>query len=59
MKRIKNILLMSIGYIILFTCITWFASLSKGQPFKFDIYMDLIGPVMCAIVTEFVPKPTI
>ena len=57
MERIKRIAWMSIGYIILFTCITWLTALAKGQPFRFDIYMDLIGAVLCGITTELVPKP--
>lgn len=48
---------MSVGYIALFTCITLVSSLIKHQPFKFDIWMDLVGAIMCAIATELVPRP--
>ena len=57
MERVKKIALMSVGYIALFTCITLFSSLIKHQPFKFDIWMDLVGAIMCAIATELVPRP--
>ena len=57
MERIKRIAFMIIGYIILFGCITWISALLKHQTFAFDIYLNLVGPVMCAIATEFIPKP--
>ena len=57
MERIKKIALMSIGYIALFTCITLVSSLIKHQPFRFDIWMDLIGAILCAMATELVPNP--
>lgn len=57
MGRIKKIALMSIGYIALFTCITWISALIKGQSFRFDIIGDLFGGILCAVATEFVPKP--
>lgn len=57
MERVKKIALMSVGYIALFTCITLVSSLIKHQPFKFDIWMDLVGAIMCAIATELVPRP--
>ena len=57
MERIKKIAWMSIGYIALFTCITLVASLVRHQLFKFDIWMDLIGAILCAIATELVPNP--
>lgn len=57
MERIKKIVLMSIGYIALFTCITWISALIKGQSFRFDIFGDLIAGILCAVATEFVPKP--
>ena len=56
-ERIKKIALMSIGYIALFTCITLVTSLLKHEPFKFDIWMDLVGAILCAIATELVPNP--
>ena len=48
---------MSVGYIALFTCITLVTSLLKHEPFKFDIWMDLVGAILCAIATELVPNP--
>ena len=48
---------MSVGYVALFTCITLLASLLKHEPFKFDIWMDLVGALLCAIATELVPRP--
>ena len=56
-ERIKKIALMSVGYIALFTCISLVASLLKHEPFKFDIWMDLVGAILCAVATELVPKP--
>ena len=56
-ERIKKIAWMSIGYIALFTCISLVVSLLKHEPFKFDIWMDLIGAILCAIATELVPNP--
>lgn len=57
MERIKKIACMSIGYIALFAGITWISAILKHQSFTFDIYLNLIGPVLCAIATEFIPKP--
>ena len=57
MERIKKIALMSIGYIALFTCISLISSLLKHQPFKFDIWFDLLGGILCAVATELVPRP--
>ena len=48
---------MSVGYVALFTCITLVVSLLKHQPFKFDIWMDLVGGILCAVATELVPNP--
>ena len=57
MERIKKVALMSVGYIALFTCISLVVSLLKHEPFKFDIWMDLVGAILCAVATELVPKP--
>lgn len=57
MERIKKIVFMTIGYMALFACISWISAILKQQPFVFDIYLNLIGPILCAIATEFVPKP--
>lgn len=56
MERVKKIVMMSIGYIALFTLITLVSSLIKGQPFKFDIWLDLFAGILCAVATEFTPK---
>lgn len=48
---------MSVGYIALFTCIALVTSLIKHQPFKFDVWMDLIGAILCAAATELFPRP--
>ena len=56
-ERIKKVALMSVGYIALFTCISLVVSLLKHEPFKFDIWMDLVGAILCAVATEFVPRP--
>ena len=29
----------------------------KHQTFTFDIYINLLGPILCAIATEYLPKP--
>ena len=48
---------MSIGFVVLFTFITFITSLIKGDPFHFDIILDLVGAIICAIVVEIFPQP--
>ena len=56
-ERIARIALMSVGYIILFTSISWLAAMVKGDTFTFDLVWDVFGAIMCAVATEFVPIP--
>lgn len=57
LEKIKRILYMSIGFVILFTFITFITSIIKGVPFHFDIMLDLVGAIVCAIVVEIFPQP--
>ena len=56
-ERIKRVIFIFIGYLLLFTFITYMTSLIKKQEFQFDIWLDLIAAIFCAVATEFFPKP--
>ena len=57
LEKLKRIFFMSIGFVVLFTFITFITSLIKGDPFHFDIILDLVGAIICAIVVEIFPQP--
>ena len=56
LEKLKRIGLLCIGYIALFTAITFIFQLIRRQPLRFDVYFDLIAAIGCAIGTGLTEK---
>ncbi|MBQ6232083.1 MAG: hypothetical protein IJJ80_01085 [Clostridia bacterium] len=56
MTRFQKICMMSIGYIVLFISMTFLVSLLRSQPYHFEFY-EVAAGIICAVATEFAPRP--
>ena len=56
-ENFKRMLLLIAGYMVLLLTITFLAALVKGQVLHLCLGMNLVIPVLCAIVTALLPAP--
>ena len=55
MVQLKRITLLSLVYTAILTAVTLLAALVKGQTFHLSFGLNLITPVICAVITELLP----
>ncbi|MBO6014862.1 MAG: hypothetical protein J6P48_05270 [Oscillospiraceae bacterium] len=55
MGNLKRMLLLIAGYMVLLLAVTFLTALVKGQEFHLCLSMNLVIPVLCAIVTALFP----